>query len=287
MSNSSRTSLLEPLRSVFPVGSRGICSTRITSSGVLNRATLFCSNQRPHISTEKSARHDHRGDLFAEPGMRYTRRRNLGHDRVAGTSSSISRSRDVLARSDDDVLDAADDGQPAVVIYRTRSPVRNHRPRSSPRGLLLRGQVAGEQLRSAHEKLALSNQEFGLADGVTIERTWPIAGRPRRPRWRRSGLRWSHTSASPPRRARVTPARRTRWPRPAPPDDTSRSDSTRRLEKAGSDIRSTKNVGGPIMNDTRSRSMRSSAIDGDHRSSSTVVIPAAAATRMPFSRPEM
>ena len=47
-----------------------------------------------------------------------------------------------------------------------------------------------------------------------------------------------------------------------------------------------KNVGGPTMNVTRSRSMRSTASAGSHLAISTVPIPAAPGTHTPFCRPD-
>ncbi len=47
-----------------------------------------------------------------------------------------------------------------------------------------------------------------------------------------------------------------------------------------------KKVGGPTMNDTPWDSISSSAASGDHFAINTVVIPAAAGTRMPLSRPD-
>ena len=52
---------------------------------------------------------------------------------------------------------------------------------------------------------------------------------------------------------------------PAPPEDTSRNDATAALENVAAPISPMKNVGGPIMNVMRSRSMIRNASSGSHR----------------------
>ena len=74
---------------------------------------------------------------------------------------------------------------------------------------------------------------------------------------------------------------------PAPPLDTSRRLATRSAEKPGADISETKNVGGPIMKVTRSRSIRSSACSGSQRAISTLVNGTTPGSVMPFNSPEM
>ena len=74
---------------------------------------------------------------------------------------------------------------------------------------------------------------------------------------------------------------------PAPPLEMSRSDATRSRENPEWAIRSTKKVGGPIMNVMRSRSMRRSACSGSHRAMNTARMRDARGRRHPLSRPEM
>ena len=71
----------------------------------------------------------------------------------------------------------------------------------------------------------------------------------------------------------------------APPVEIRRSDVVR-SGVAPAAMRSMKNVGGPIMNVTRSRSISVSAARGSHRSINTTRIPAAAGNSTPFSVPD-
>ena len=95
-------------------------------------------------------------------------------------------------------------------------------------------------------------------------------GRPRRCSSRSSVPRSIRTCASRPRRARRDASSTNATLTPAPPDETSRRLSTRAGAKPGACISDTKNVGGPTMNVTRSRSIRSSAVSGSHRAMKTL-----------------
>ena len=87
--------------------------------------------------------------------------------------------------------------------------------------------------------------------------------------------------------ARRRLGRRTPAPTPAPPLEIRRRLATRCGAKPGACIIETKNVGGPTMNVTRSRSMSVSAASGSQRAMKTVRNGTTPGNVMPFSKPEM
>ena len=74
---------------------------------------------------------------------------------------------------------------------------------------------------------------------------------------------------------------------PAPPDEISRNVATRSGAKPGARMSDTKKVGGPTMNVTCSRSIRSSASSGSQRAMNTVRNGTTPGSVTPLSSPEM
>ena len=275
-SQGRRARVRSAARSGLPVASSGIASTTMTRSGVLNRATPRSANHVRHASRSKpagsttnahtrsprSASGSPTATAWRTSGMRLQQLLDLGD-------------ADVLAAPDDHVLHAADDVDRAV--GRDRGEVAGAEPAVGGERLRgLRGvEIADAHLGAAHEQLAVGvDAELDRPDRMAV-------GDDRR------ALRSSRTCASLARRTRADASATNASLTPAPPLEIRRRLATRSVEKPGACIIERKNVGGPTMNVTRSRSMRSSACSGSQRAMNTVRNGTTPGSVTPFSRPEM
>ena len=131
-------------------------------SGVLNRLTP-ASNHSGTSRRRTLSHHAHheRAHQLAEAGIRLAHRHRLTHRRVGLEDVLDLGCRDVLAASDDDVLDPPDDGQPALAV--DASDITGAEPlavvgtlafdRDDRLGRPARFGVADEQLRTTNQQL--------------------------------------------------------------------------------------------------------------------------------------
>ncbi len=148
--------------------------------------------------------------------------------------------------------------------------MRNQPSASNASCVLIGVEVADAHFGPAHEQLAVGDAQLDRADRATV-----VGVARRLPRRCRVLVATVGASVDPYVRFTTAPNRcdassTNATLTPAPPLDTSRRLATRSAAKPGACISPTKNVGGPTMNVTRSRSMSSSATSGSQRAMNTV-----------------
>ncbi len=156
-------------RSGLPVGSVGKASTTITRSGVLNRATPRASNHARAVSTSNVGRaDDERGDPLAHEFVGIADRDRVAHVGMRFELVLDLGGRDVLAAPDDDVLQAADDREPAVVVERREVAGAEPAVGVERVGVVRGIEIADAHLGPAHAQLAVDDAQLDLADRVPV-----------------------------------------------------------------------------------------------------------------------
>src|SRR5581483_10670819 len=118
------------------------------------------------VEVERAGRDDEGADALAEPGVGVPDRYRVADERVRLQHALHLGRGDVLAAPDDDVLDAADDRQPAVGVHRRQVAGAEPAPRDGGTGLL-RVRIADEQLGAAQPELArVARRARTPGDGV-------------------------------------------------------------------------------------------------------------------------